>query len=488
MNELDIIRSRAAKMFIIFIFAHVIITPFVAIVLETSFVDATIISVIIACAVGLTCKFSGINSTATHYIIAVGLSLMPAIMTYLFRGHPWQIDIHMYFFASLAMVTALCNWRAIVIAAGTVAIHHLVLNFLMPLAIFPAGADLFRVILHAVIVIGETVVLLWLALKLENAFKIAAEALAEATSAQKEIEKTRQEQLTAERSAKEKTNEARIQMANDFEDSIGKIISSLSGSADGMCSIAESMSSAATQSSSQTSVVARAAEEASSNVQSVAAATEELSASINEISSQVQRSADIASNAVDETSKTNEKVEGLANAADKIGEVVKLINDIAEQTNLLALNATIEAARAGEAGKGFAVVASEVKSLASQTAKATEDISLHINSIQSETRDAVEAIQSISGTITSIHEVSTAIASAVEEQGAATSEITSSVQQAASGADQVTENIIQIRETADSTGSAAHKVQNSASNLADEAGQLKSQVKDFIGKIRVGNS
>ncbi|WP_085908390.1 methyl-accepting chemotaxis protein [Kiloniella majae] len=484
MNDLQTIRTRAAKMFIMFIFAHIVLTPVIALILGVAFIDVTIMAIAVSIAVGLTWKTTGINSAATHYVIAVGLSLMPAIITYLFKGHPWQIDIHMYFFASLAMVTALCNWRAIVIAAATVAVHHLVLNFLLPVAIFPSGADLFRVILHAVIVIAETVVLLWLAIKLEAAFSQASKALSEATFAQEEIERARQEQLKTEHNAKEKNNEARLQMANDFEASIGRIISSLSGSADGMKTVAQDMSSAATQSSSQTSVVANAAEEASTNVQSVAAATEELSASINEISSQVQRSADIANNAVEEASHTNNKVEGLAIAADKIGEVVKLINDIAEQTNLLALNATIEAARAGEAGKGFAVVASEVKSLANQTAKATEDISSQINAIQSETKDAVSAIKSISGTIKSIHEVATAIASAVEEQGAATSEITMSVQQAANGTDQVTSNIRQVRETANSTGDAAHQVHSSASSLADEAGQLEQQVKEFIGQLR----
>lgn len=106
-------------------------------------------------------------------------------------------------------------------------------------------------------------------------------------------------------------------------------------------------------------MVTSASEEASTNVQSVASATEELSSSVHEISRQVQQSARIASEAVDQARTTNERVGELPKAASRIGDVVELINTIAGQTNLLALNATIEAARAGEAGRGFAVVASE---------------------------------------------------------------------------------------------------------------------------------
>ena len=107
----------------------------------------------------------------------------------------------------------------------------------------------------------------------------------------------------------------------------------------------------------------------------------------------------MASEAVDQARKTNERVSELSKAASRIGDVVELINTIAGQTNLLALNATIEAARAGEAGRGFAVVASEVKALAEQTAKATGEIGQQIAGIQAATQESVGAIKEISGTI-----------------------------------------------------------------------------------------
>src|ERR1700744_6424269 len=98
-------------------------------------------------------------------------------------------------------------------------------------------------------------------------------------------------------------------------------------------------------------------------------------ASITEISRQVHESNHIATEAVGQAAKTDDRIAKLAQAASRIGDVTQLITTIAEQTNLLALNATIEAARAGAAGKSFAVVAQEVKALAGETAKATKVIS-----------------------------------------------------------------------------------------------------------------
>ena len=116
-------------------------------------------------------------------------------------------------------------------------------------------------------------------------------------------------------------------------------------------------------------------------------ASEEMTTSIYEISRQVQESARVADEAVEQAQRTNARVSELSKAAGRIGDVVELINTIAGQTNLLALNATIEAARAGEAGRGFAVVASEVKALAEQTAKATGEISQQISGIQTATQE-----------------------------------------------------------------------------------------------------
>ena len=273
-------------------------------------------------------------------------------------------------------------------------------------------------------------------------------------------------------------------VTRDFESMIGEIVETVSSASTQLEGSAGRLSSTASRAQELSTVVAAASEEASTNVSSVASATEELSSSITEISRQVQESARIASEAVDQARRTNDRVGELSKAASRIGDVIELINTIAGQTNLLALNATIEAARAGEAGRGFAVVASEVKALAEQTAKATDEIGQQISGIQSATAESVGAIREISGTIEKLSEISSAIAAAVEEQGAATQEISRNVQQASQGTQQVSANITDVQRGATETGSASSQVLSAAQSLSSDSDRLKLEVGKFLDNVR----
>jgi len=273
-------------------------------------------------------------------------------------------------------------------------------------------------------------------------------------------------------------------LANEFEGAVGQIVETVSSASSELEASAGTLTSTAERAQELTTMVGAASEEASTNVQSVASATEEMASSVNEISRQVQDSARMAGDAVDQARKTNDRVSELSKAAARIGDVVELINTIAGQTNLLALNATIEAARAGEAGRGFAVVASEVKALAEQTAKATGEIGQQISGIQAATQDSVNAIKEISGTIEKLSEISSAIAAAVEQQGAATQEISRNVQQAAHGTQQVSSHITDVQRGAGETGSASSLVLSAAQSLSGESNRLKLEVGKFLNSVR----
>jgi methyl-accepting chemotaxis protein len=273
-------------------------------------------------------------------------------------------------------------------------------------------------------------------------------------------------------------------LAARFESGVGGVVNAVGTAAGELRSTAQSMAATAGEATRQTAAVAAASEEATQSAQAVAAAIEELNASISQISQQVNESAKVAGDAVNQANSTNSEVQRLDIAAQKIGDVVKLISEIAAQTNLLALNATIEAARAGEAGRGFAIVASEVKALATQTSKATDEISAQVTAIQDATKLSVDSIQGITSTIGRVSEIAGAIAAAVEEQGAATLEIARNVADAARGTGEVSENIAGVNDAARETGAAAGRVVESAADLSRNGEDLKTQVDAFLREVR----
>ncbi|MCJ2068327.1 methyl-accepting chemotaxis protein [Methylobacterium sp. J-030] len=273
-------------------------------------------------------------------------------------------------------------------------------------------------------------------------------------------------------------------MADSFEAAVGGVLARVSDAASGLRVDAEAMSSTATHTAERSATVAGAAQEAAQHVGTVAAAAEELGASVQEISRQVDGSADLARGAVVQAGETARHVQELSAAAGRIGDVVRLITDIAGQTNLLALNATIEAARAGAAGKGFAVVAAEVKQLAEQTAKATGEIAGQVGRIQGATGQTVNAIDGIVARIREIDGVATSIAAAVEEQGAATREIARNVAEAAVGTGAVTGTIDAVAQAADETGTAATRMLASAAGLSEQSAALRREIDTFLATVR----
>ena len=417
---------------------------------------------------------------AVAYIGIVSLLLLEA------AGLPWQIDLHMYYFAALALLAVYCDWRVILLAAAATAVHHLGLNFAYPLALFPDGGNFLRVVLHAVIVVVETAALVWLTLSLERSFAAQDATLAAVQEGAVEAQRLRNEQAAARTAADEARVKELAAVASRFEAGVGAIVAALAGSSKDMQGTASTMAANAATTSDRAATVANAARRASANVETVAAASQALSASVGEISRQIAGTADAADQAAEASQAAGELIAKLDGSAQRIGEVVGLITSIAGQTNLLALNATIEAARAGDAGKGFAVVAGEVKALATQTSRATDDIATQVEAIQSETARVVAAISKIAGVAGTIRSQVASIATAMDAQGNATSQIARNVEQATSVTQTVTANIGDVEQTAADTGKAAAHVRDSAQTIADQSQTLARQVRAFIDGLKTG--
>jgi methyl-accepting chemotaxis protein len=436
----------------------------------------------VVAALGLFAIGKGRTDVTARVGSSVTAAALVAFLTFALERSVYQIDMHMAFFAGLAVVALWCCWRSVAAYTVVVAVHHLGLNMLYPLAVFPEGGDFGRVVIHAVILVAQAAALAWLCDRLASAFAMSDAAIAEAHLATERMEAAASSEraLTAAQTERQARLEAAI---GDFK---GHVAGVLAGVRSGMAALGDASGTvreAAHGTVVMTERAAHSSQAAVTNIGAVAAATDQLSASVGELAQKVGETATVVRELAGEATQANDNISELSGAAEKIGAVVALIQSIAEQTNLLALNATIEAARAGDAGKGFAVVASEVKSLAVQTSKATEEIAQQISSVQQLTKGAVGAIEGISSRMGQIDHNAAALAAGIEEQSAAVQEINRSIGEMRDLTDRIEAAVGDIAAKAGASAASSETMGRTTESVERSAAGLGAAVEDFLGKV-----
>jgi two-component system, chemotaxis family, sensor kinase CheA len=96
------------------------------------------------------------NPRTVSLTYGVAAMFMGGVLVHVGQG-PMQIEMHFYFFALLAMLAVFGNPMVIVVAAVTVALHHLALWFLIPRSIFNYDAPVWVVAVHSAFVVLEAV-------------------------------------------------------------------------------------------------------------------------------------------------------------------------------------------------------------------------------------------------------------------------------------------------------------------------------------------
>jgi len=341
------------------------------------------------------------HAATSHLIFAVVYGAQVAILVALMQGHPWQADMHMYFFAALAILGALCSWPAILAYVAFVAVHHLALNYLMTELVFVGPADFGRVVMHAVILLSEGIALGVLTYVLASIFTVQAQVLAAAEAARSTAEGflvSRSAEQTAQSQAVSRLIESITDLAaGDYGheiasdsfpqeyQSVGHALNLLSRrlslavttvaqaargvqvSGGSLLSTAGALESSAAE---QVALLGRARSGFTGLSQSLGATitlASQADDAMQENRMEVERGTELLSQVV-------EAMGLIQQSTGQIRQIVEVMDNIAFQTNLLALNAGVEAARAGDTGRGFAVVASEVRALAQRAAESAREI------------------------------------------------------------------------------------------------------------------
>ncbi|MGI4945700.1 MAG: methyl-accepting chemotaxis protein [Janthinobacterium lividum] len=507
-NDLDRLRNVVSRVVLMLIWLQAPLASATAYAAGNDWLQPGLVSLALALVTTLVWWRSP-ASQSSRLMIAVALIASLSLIVAAGAGGAWQVDLHMCYFAELAMLAAYCDRDVVLAGAGTTALHHLALNFLVLALVFPGGGQLERVLLHAGVLCVETAALVWLTQRITTLLASTAASLAAAVRASDaasaaEAQAAEQRSLNEQarqRAEAERADVAEVQCAvvadvgaglarlakgdllfrlpHPFAAEYEELRGNFNAAAEQMEELIRGIVGNAGAIRSGTEEIRTASDDLSRRTEQQAASLEETAAALDEITTTVRKMAEsskhvqaVVSHTKDGAEQSGEVVRqavaamgSIEQSSRKIGDIIGVIDEIAFQTNLLALNAGVEAARAGDAGRGFAVVASEVRALAQRSAQAAKEIKVLISDSAQQVGAGVKLVGETGGALSRI-------VSEVGEVTAAVSGIAALAQEQAAGLAEVNVAVNQMDQVTQQNAAMVEQSTAASHSLAQETAEL----------------
>ena len=439
-------------------------------------------------ALAYTFAFGNLGLVATLAFLLVGLSVaaalagggrtlsqvaMPtlgmatvALLIHSARGHN---EAHFAVFAFMACLVVYRRVLPVVVGAVAIAGHHLSFNYMQawgwgPICFTEPG--LLKVVEHAVYVVAEALVLVFLALRARADFR-----------AGEEITHAVEQLVTAD--GKVDLEAARMSARSDAGRRLQDALTHISQAMQEVHRAAETIRMASSTIQQGNSDLQMRTEQASSSIQETAAAVEQIAGTIRSSADSARqangvalKASEVATEGGAAVNRVVDTMAGIQNSSRKITDIIGVIDGIAFQTNILALNAAVEAARAGEQGRGFAVVAGEVRTLAQRSAEAAREIKQLIT-------DSVEQVDSGSQLVGSTGETIGQVVQQVRQVTELISHISSSSSEQNDGIGQINLAINRLDATTQQNAALVEQTSAVACNLQQMSDELHHAVSQF---------
>jgi methyl-accepting chemotaxis protein len=406
------------------------------------------------------------NALGTKLVAGAALMMMSGLHIHLGRG---TTELHFGVFVLMSFLLVYRDWKPILAAVATIAVHHLVFNYLQL-----AGTGVFcfaepglpRVLAHAGYVVVQGGVL-----------ALIAQAMARDDAQRRDVQAITAQLVDLERL--DLGGAARVRVDSTLGAQLQDVLRRVHGVVEQVAGATESLAGASREIAQGNQDLSSRTEQQASSLQQTAASLEQMTTTVRQNADAAKQASQLASSASEvaerggaAVGKVVDTMEGISAQSRKIAEIIGVIDGIAFQTNILALNAAVEAARAGEQGRGFAVVASEVRNLAQRSAQAAREIKGLIG-------DSVSSVEQGSRLVDDARRTMSEIVVQVKRVTDLIGEITSATLEQSSGIGQVNQAVSQLDQMTQQNAALVEQGAAAADSLREQSGRMAQAVAIF---------